>query len=336
MISLLFASLLLSVAEAGDSPTPICSDIVTRARARNTTADDVASWIRKDDRNYAPGVAECLCVFNVHPAIHREARRHIIRDGIAEDEVDFTVHTADPLTSPTFQIATFVGKRLEDASGRQQPFVIIPTRLDAPRWFDIGGFVTNLRDFEVPGARMPDVGWWRGMGIGSLPSGPLPELLAQNEPSVFDLSDLVGTVDRALYLQLSEEDDESARMVWALYDITGRPPYRELSRATTRLLPDGGAVVNDCAAPSPLTSRRWKNRIAWPASRVATTSTGLALLTGFGVAALHQFIMFQQAPPGDPRNQQFIDRNVGFGAAAIAGGVVGATGLAIPGKLWRR
>lgn len=337
---LMLWALLTGTAAAADPSMPICADIVLRAQARNANADEVAAYIRKDDRTYAPDVNECLCVFNVQPAILRETRRHTLRDGLEEGRSDLKIAINDPLTSATFQVSTLVGKRLEDLSGRQQPFIILPTLLKPPEWLDVGPLVTNLRDFEVPGVRLQDKTWWNDQGVFDLPEGPLAQLLVDKVPDEFRLTALRGTFDRILWFQLSEEEDGSTRLAWSLRDITGRPPYPELAQDTLRLLPSQGAMVDSCGSPSSTVRRRWRTRMQWPPSRVATATTGAVLAAVFGSLALNEYLRFNNdnvAIVGDAeRNQAMINRNLAFGSVALAGGVIGVTGLAIPGKVWRR
>ena len=91
-----------------------------------------------------------------------------------------------------------------------------------------------------------------------------------------------------------------------------------------------------CADPAPRTMRRWKGRLEWPAGRVGTAVAGAVLAGIFGGLTLNEYLAYDAAEAGALGTQDNVTRNIAFGTIAIAGGVMSVSGLAIPGRLWRR
>lgn len=341
-VSLLFGAtlaLFLPEAQSADRSAATCASLVYRSDTQDV--EEIAAFVRKDGRRYTPPVAECACAFNLHATIQRELRRRVIRDNFGPEQNPATVHDEDPQTSGTFQLSALLGRRMDDLIvGRQQPFAILPVRVEPPSWIDPVYLASNLGDYEVLGSRMPPPEWWTDMGVTqTLPTGDLATLSAEQVPSEFKLTALRGTERRVLWLDLSTEPDGAAVIEWSLRDITGRPPYPEVAHDRLRLLPSGGALVSSCDDPSSAVVKRWKRKLNWPAGRIATVTTGAVLGAVFGALSVNEYFRFQDntiAEPGNDLNQRIQERNIGFGAAAMTGAAVSITGLAIPGKVWRR
>jgi hypothetical protein len=318
---------------AGPPPARLCAEIIDRTRDRALTAEEVAAGVRRDDRAYGPDVATCLCAFDVPPTVQREARRQILRT-TAPTDGDVVVATGDPLTSADFQVSVFLGKQLDALDTPEQPFVLLPTRLQAPMWLDIHALSLRLRDFEVPGARLPEPSWWSSQGVRGLPRGPLAELLAEDVPATFRLTALRGTIDRVLWLDVAEQDGVTT-LQWSLRDITGLPPYRELGGDVLTLRPSDAPLVGACEDLPRADRAAWRRKVGWPPGRVATVTAGVVLASVFGGLAIHEATRFQAAAPGDPGNRAIVTRNAVFGGLSLAGIGVGVVGVALPGPRWR-
>lgn len=332
MIALLLAGLGL----AADHATDICADVERRLRDPAAIPEDIASFLAKDDRLVTPPVLECLCVIGAPPEVHREARRRVLRDTVAIDAASWPIATQDPLTSPSFQVAVLLGRRLEAAAGRSQPFVVLPTRLEGPAWFELEAAVRALREFEVPGARLPTSGWLEDQGVAAPPRGALAGFEASGALDRFDLSSLLGTMDRALWLDIGPAEDGTPTLSWVMARVTATRPHPRLAADSVSLSELPAPMVASCEAPLPATQRLWKAKLAWPAERVAAVTVGAAVAAVFGGLAASDFAAFQQADPGDPDNPDRVTRNVAFGAVGIAGGVLATVGFAVPGRAWRR
>lgn len=326
---------LLAAATAHASPTAICADIANRLRDKDAAIEDIASVIQRDDRIYTHETLECLCVIGAPPEIHREARRRVLRDAVPADATEWTIVTDDPLTTPNFQVSVLLSRRLEEAE-RPVPFVALPVRLTPPAWLDAEAIFSSVRAFEVPGSRLPPAAWLADQGLEPLPTGALGPLADAGKLQDFDLTNLLGTYDRALWLDLSDTGDGTAELNWMLLRVGARRPYDVVSAEGVRLRSASQPFVPSCAEPPLATMRKWKGKLDWPAGRIGTAVSGAVLAAVFGGLALNEYLVFEATPAGDPSLPDHQNLNIAFGTVAIVGGTLAVAGLSVPGRLWRR